>query len=204
MTKKAAPARKAAARSATATKATARATAPAAPAVEAAPASTIVVDQSPTPASTPAIASTPPAAAATAPRRRSLAFTVTGIVLVLAAFVLLLKLNAEERGGPTHEFVSIGDGIPATLYVPYDDLDGGLPVPPPKDERVPVIVIAHGYSADQNIMSGLARSFVEAGYAALTFDFRGPRQQHAPVRGRPAGRLRRRGRLGRDLAVRGR
>jgi dienelactone hydrolase len=101
---------------------------------------------------------------------------VAGAVLVVAALVLLLKLRAEERGGPAHEWVSIGDGIPATLYVPYeddDDEDDGLPAPPAPGDRPPVILIAHGYSADQNSMAGLARSFAEAGYAALTFDFRG-------------------------------
>ena len=170
--KKAAPARKRPAKRATATRAAA-----AAPS-----ASAVVVDQSPTPASTPAVAATPETAAAApaasrtstrGPGQRSLAFRVAGAVLVVAALALLIKMNAQERGGPTHEFVSIGDGIPATLYVPYDDDEGGLPVPPPADERVPVIVMAHGYSADRALMSGLARSFTEAGYAVLSFDFRG-------------------------------
>ncbi|HJR24409.1 MAG TPA: alpha/beta fold hydrolase, partial [Acidimicrobiales bacterium] len=131
------------------------------------------VDQSPTPASTPVVAAPPERAAARAPRQRSLAFTITGAVLVVAAFLLLLRMTAQERGGPTHEFVSIGDGIPATLYVPYPDEDDGLPVAPPKGERAPVIVLAHGYSADRASMSGLARSYTEAGYAVLSFDFRG-------------------------------
>ena len=34
-------------------------------------------------------------------------------------------------------------------------------------------MVAHGYSADQQIMSPLARSLAKAGYAVLTFDFRG-------------------------------
>jgi dienelactone hydrolase len=170
--KKAAPARKAPAKRATAIR----------PAAAAPSASAVVVDQSPTPASTPAVAATPETAAVApapvrtstrGPGQRSLAFRVAGTVLVVAALALLIKMNAQERGGPTHEFVSIGDGIPATLYVPYDDDEGGLPVPPPADERVPVIVMAHGYSADRALMSGLARSFTEAGYAVLSFDFRG-------------------------------
>ena len=174
--RKAAPAKKVAARKAApANKAPAKAPAKQARARLSA-ASAVVVDQSPTPAGTPAVAAAPETAAAAparGPGQRSLAFRVAGAVLVIAALALLVKMNAQERGGPTHEFVSIGDGIPATLYVPYDDDEGGLPVPPPEDERVPVIVMAHGYSADRASMSGLARSFTEAGYAVLTFDFRG-------------------------------
>lgn len=105
---------------------------------------------------------------------RGLGLTVAGVVLVLAALVLLLRLGAQERGGPAHGELSIGDGIPATLYLPQDaEDDGGLPSPLPRDERPPVIVMAHGYSADRASMSGLARSLAEAGYAVLSFDFRG-------------------------------
>jgi dienelactone hydrolase len=182
---KKAVARKAPAKKATAKRAPAKKTAAKkAPATKAAPvvaAPAVAIERTPTPASTPAV--TPAAAPAPAaarvirpardPRRRSLAFTITAAVLVVAAFVLLLRLGAQQRGGPTHEFVGVGEGIPGTLYVPYDDDDGGLPTPPPKEERAPVIVMAHGYSADQASMSGLARSLTEAGYAVLTFDFRG-------------------------------
>jgi dienelactone hydrolase len=106
--------------------------------------------------------------------RASLGFTVAGVVLVLAALVLLLRLGAQERGGPAHGEVSIGDGIPATLYLPEDaEDDGDLPTPPPEGERPPVVVMAHGYSADRASMSGLARSLAEGGYAVLSFDFRG-------------------------------
>ena len=170
---KRAPAKKAAARKATPS----RLTAAAAPAVAATPA-VVIGDLAPTPVSTPAVAPTPTVASAPAgpTRSRSLAFTVTAAVLVVAAFVLLLKLTAQERGGPAHDFFSIGDGIPATLYVPYDDEDDddpGIPVPPPVGQRPPVIVMAHGYSADQASMSGLARSFAEADYAVLSIDLRG-------------------------------
>ena len=84
-----------------------------------------------------------------------------------------LRLGALEREGPAHAAESIGDGIPATLYVPFDDDDGDLPFQRPPGERPPVVVVAHGYSADQAIMSPMARSLAEAGYAVLTFDFRG-------------------------------
>jgi dienelactone hydrolase len=115
-----------------------------------------------------------PLAASAETRGRSLGFTVTGVVLVLAALVLLLRLGAQERGGPAHDEISLGDGIPATLYLPEEaEDDGGLPAPRPEGERPPVVVMGHGYSADRASMSGLARSLAEAGYAVLSFDFRG-------------------------------
>ena len=126
-----------------------------------------------------------PAAAAEAPARRSaplaasgstwsLAYRVTAVVLVLAAFLLLLKLNDQQQGGPAHGEFSLGDGIPATLYLPVDaEDDGDLPEPLPKGERPPVIVMAHGYSADRASMSGMARSLAEAGYAVVNIDLRG-------------------------------
>jgi dienelactone hydrolase len=104
----------------------------------------------------------------------SLGYRVTAVVLVIAAFVLLLKLSDQEKDGPAHGEFSIGDGIPATLYLPIDaEDDGDLPDPLPKGERPPVIVMAHGFSADRASMSGMARSLAEAGYAVLNIDLRG-------------------------------
>jgi dienelactone hydrolase len=106
--------------------------------------------------------------------RWSLSYKAAATVLVLAALVLMLKMHSQELGGPAHGDVSIGDGIPATLYLPMDaDDDGDLPAPLPEDRRPPVIVMAHGYSADRASMSGLARSLAEAGYAVVSIDFRG-------------------------------
>jgi dienelactone hydrolase len=131
----------------------------------------------PTPAAT-ATTATPPRRP-TPPRgsrqqERSRWLSALSAVLVVLALLLMLRLGAQERGGPAHDVVSIGDGIPATLYLPEKaDSDGNLPLPAPKGERPPVVVIAHGYSADQASMSGLARSLATLGYATVTFDFSG-------------------------------
>lgn len=104
----------------------------------------------------------------------SLAYKATALVLVFAAFVLLLRMADQERGGPAHDELSIGQGLPATLYLPVEaEDDGDFPEPKPEGQRPPVIVMAHGYSADRASMSGLARSLAEAGYAVLSVDLRG-------------------------------
>jgi dienelactone hydrolase len=134
-------------------------------------------------APTEAVASTEPGPAPAPPPQREPALpgsgrrrpVVLGVAVVLAvlAGILLARLGAQERGGPAHIDLSIGDGIPATLYVPGETDDGDFPFQPPPSERPPLVVIAHGYSADRMIMSSMARSLARAGYAALTFDFRG-------------------------------
>jgi len=108
-----------------------------------------------------------------------------GVLVVLGA-LLLVQLGAQERGGPAHLDLSIGDGIPATLYVPDEFDDGEFPYQKPVGERPPLVVVAHGYSADRMIMSSMARSLARAGYAALAFDFRG----HGSNTGEFSGELR--------------
>lgn len=92
--------------------------------------------------------------------------------LVVATALVAVWSSVLQRGGPAHESLSIGDGIPATLYLPGAD-GGPVPYPRPEGERPPVVVLAHGYGGDQAVMSPMARSFAEAGYAVVTFDFRG-------------------------------
>jgi dienelactone hydrolase len=106
-------------------------------------------------------------------------------VLVLAAFGLLLKMVNQERTGPAHQDLSIGDGLPATLYLPVDSVDHGYDFPTqlPKDERPPVVVMSHGYSVDRASMSGMARSLARAGYAVLSIDLRGHGANTHPFEG---------------------
>ena len=98
------------------------------------------------------------------------------VIAVVAAAVLLVRLGRQQQDGPAHVDVEIGDGIPATLYVPGEVFDKDmeeLPDPKPVGQRPPVIVLAHGFSADRALMSTMARSFTAAGYAVVAFDFRG-------------------------------
>jgi dienelactone hydrolase len=106
---------------------------------------------------------------------RALGLRIGAIAVVLAACAVLLVLGDQERGGPAHGDVSLDRGIPATLYLPQvGEDDGDLPSPPAKGQpRPPVVVMAHGYSADRASMSGMARSLAKAGYAVLSIDLRG-------------------------------
>lgn len=117
------------------------------------------------------------------PARRRSPVVIAGIVLVVLAALLMVRLGAQDRAGPAHMDVSIGDGIPATLYLPYGEGEDEFPPARPAGQRPPVVVIAHGYSADRPIMSTLARSLAEAGYGAVTFDFRGHGENTHEFRG---------------------
>src|SRR3954471_5609260 len=117
-----------------------------------------------------------------APRRRPIVPAVAAVP-TLVALVLLVRLGAQDRGGPPHTSVSIGQGIPGTLYLPGRFEDGQIPRPKPLGQRPALVVVAHGYSADQRIMSPLARSLARAGYAALTIDFRGHGDNTARFKG---------------------
>jgi pimeloyl-ACP methyl ester carboxylesterase len=67
--------------------------------------------------------------------------------------------------------VALQDGVPGVVYEPGPQRLGRAPVA--QVERLPVIVLAHGFASSRGVMSSLARSFARAGYAVITFDFRG-------------------------------
>jgi dienelactone hydrolase len=117
-----------------------------------------------------------PATPSRSPSRPVRVGAVVTIVAVVAAAVLLVRLGRQQNDGPAHVDVEIGNGIPATLYVPgavaHKD-EQQLPDPKPVGQRPPVIVLAHGFAADRALMSTLARSLTSAGYAVVAFDFRG-------------------------------
>ncbi len=97
------------------------------------------------------------------------------VLLVLVASMQLMRLGRQEWGGPPHMGIVLGDGVPATLYLPGEELEGDDIFPQPRREgdRPALIIMAHGYSSDQQGLSTMARSIARAGYATMTFDFRG-------------------------------
>jgi dienelactone hydrolase len=112
-------------------------------------------------------------AAASAPAGfRWRAPTIVFIVAAVLAALLLARLGAQEREGPAHTFASVRN-VPATLYVPEKMHDDRFPNPKPVGQRPPLVVVAHGFSADQQIMSTISRSLAAHGFAVLAIDFRG-------------------------------
>jgi dienelactone hydrolase len=97
------------------------------------------------------------------------------IVLLLIGATQLMTLGRQEWGGPPHEGLVLGNGVPATLYLPGKDLKSSdiFPEPKPVGQRPALVIMAHGYSSDQQGLSTMARSIARAGYATVTFDFRG-------------------------------
>lgn len=118
---------------------------------------------------------------AMAVNRRRVAIAGFVVAFVLGG-LLAMRLAGQDRDGPPHVGITIGDGIPATLYVPGEvDRDfQQLPDPRPEGERPPVVVLAHGFAVDRAIMSPLARSLVAHGYAVVSFDWRGHGSNRQP------------------------
>ena len=123
-------------------------------------------------------------------RSHGRAATVVGLVCIVLAAVLLLRLGDQDRKGPAHMPVSLPNGAPATLYIPRNTPHNlEFPFQPAPDRRPPLVVVAHGYMADQNIMSSIARSLARAGYGVMTFDFRGHGANTHPFEGELDGDL---------------
>lgn len=98
-----------------------------------------------------------------------------GAAILLA--VALVGLRASV-GAVAHYRVTLPGGAPAVVYEP------GAPAPFGSPQRdgppLPVVVLAHGFSANKGMMSSLARRLTKAGYAVLAFDFRGHGENRAP------------------------
>ena len=66
--------------------------------------------------------------------------------------------------------VLIGGSIPARIYLP-------------EAQKPPIVIVAHGFTGDKEIMQSLVHSLVRDGFAVLAFDFRGHGQNDAAFDG---------------------
>lgn len=103
-----------------------------------------------------------------------------GIYLVAALLlgVSLFGIRAGTRD-VAHYAATLPGGIPAVVYEPgpmrgYGEL-------PPNDRRYPVVILAHGFASNKGAMGVLARHLARAGYAVVTFDFRGHGMNRSPL-----------------------
>lgn len=86
------------------------------------------------------------------------AAAVSALLLILL-FAFYTRAVSYRDGFDRRE-VMIGGSIPAQVYLP-------------DTEKPPVVIVAHGFTADKEIMQSLAYSLVRDGFAVVTFDFRG-------------------------------
>jgi len=99
-------------------------------------------------------------------------------------FVLLIALLTRlENGGPPHAFVMLPGQEPATMYLPGPGYPFYSLFPKPAAERPPAVVLVHGFSADRQVMSTLARRLAENGYAVLAIDVNGHGENRNPFNG---------------------
>jgi dienelactone hydrolase len=111
---------------------------------------------------------------------RVLAWIVAGLFILTVA-----RLAQDQKRGPAHSFVILPGGIPATMYLPGP---GGFapgnpflaPFPRPVAERPPAVVLVHGFTADRETMSSLARKIAQNGYGVLAIDLRGHGENRNP------------------------
>jgi dienelactone hydrolase len=106
--------------------------------------------------------------------------------IVAALFLLtIVRLAQDQKRGPAHSEVTLPGGIPATLYLPgRSGMVAGnpflQPFPPAPAERPPAVVLVHGFTADRETMSSLARKIAQNGYGVLAIDVRGHGENRNP------------------------
>jgi pimeloyl-ACP methyl ester carboxylesterase len=100
------------------------------------------------------------------------------LVAAMLFIVTVGRLASLQRGGPAHADIVLPGGIPGTLYLPgpggpSDRNPFFVLFPPPQSARPPAVVLVHGFTADREIMSMLARKIAQNGYGVLAIDVRG-------------------------------
>lgn len=106
-----------------------------------------------------------------------------GLAIGVLFIVALARLAQLERGGPAHSNAMLPGGLPATLYLPGAGNPFRTLFPPPPADRPPAVVLVHGFLADRQMMSPLARRLAQNGYAVLAIDVQGHGENRNPLRG---------------------
>jgi dienelactone hydrolase len=95
--------------------------------------------------------------------------------VVLAASLMAIRISTRDASRyPT----TLPGGIPAVIYEPGPPRS--LDAPIPEGRRLPVFVLAHGFSGNKGEMATLGLRLARAGFAVITFDFRGHGWNPAP------------------------
>jgi len=93
------------------------------------------------------------------PRIKKIVALAVSLALLILLFVFYWKMDAYRDSVDRRETLIAGS-IPAHVYLPE--------VPKP-----PIVVVAHGFCANKEMMQSLDYSLVRDGFAVVSFDFRG-------------------------------
>jgi len=106
---------------------------------------------------------------------------IAKIVYTLAGLLLAVSLIGLHRASNdiAHASLLLPGGVPVVVWEPAPLQPFGTS--PTFDPPVPVVVLCHGFSADNAMTSSLARRIAKAGYAVIAPDFRGHGENRNPI-----------------------
>jgi dienelactone hydrolase len=93
------------------------------------------------------------------PALKKLAVLVITLLLLVLLFSFYGKMKAYRDSYDRRDML-IGGSIPAQIYLP-------------NASKPPVVIVAHGFTADKEMMQSLDYSLARDGFAVISFDFRG-------------------------------
>lgn len=106
---------------------------------------------------------------------------IAAIAIAVLFLLALARLARLDAAAPAHQFVNLPGQEPATLYLPGDQSAFFRVLPPANPP--PAVVLIHGFTADRQLMSTLARFVAQNGYAVLAIDVSGHGTNRNPFTG---------------------
>ncbi|MEX2205767.1 MAG: alpha/beta fold hydrolase [Myxococcota bacterium] len=102
-------------------------------------------------------------------------------VYTLAGILLAVSLIGLRRASNdiAHSSLELPGGVPVVVWEPSPPVPLGTT--PSFDPPAPVVVLCHGFAADNAMTSALARRIAKAGYAVVALDFRGHGENRNPL-----------------------
>lgn len=95
-----------------------------------------------------------------------IAYSLAGLVLAFS-LVQLRRASSDLA----HVSLTLPGGVPVVVWEPAPPQEWGSS--PKFDPPVPVVILCHGFAANNGMTSALARRIAKAGYAVVALDFRG-------------------------------
>jgi dienelactone hydrolase len=105
---------------------------------------------------------------------------IAKIAYTLSCLLLAVSLIGLRRASNdiAHRSMELPGGVPVVVWEPSPPVPFGQT--PSFDPPAPVVVLCHGFAADNAMTSALARRIAKAGYAVIALDFRGHGENRNP------------------------